>query len=343
MAIQTKPIPALYTVYILRSTVRHASLYIGSTPNPPRRLSQHNGVSKGGAARTSKGNLRPWEMVGLVSGFPSMVAALKFEWALTNPHLSLHIPSSSRLTVVTGTTKRGRRRRPTKTIVSIISNIHLLLRVPSFSRWPLRLHFFAPEVHATWKKWCSTASEPLRESLVVVTDFGQATVTKPKKAAPKPPTEDTEGETTGDSAMEDAEPPWGIHALPLDYEPIKEYVVKSQNIFEFEQEGNCVVCREAIVSGEGLHAICTNDGCVGVGHLSCWSRHFLPGADTEGDGNILPIQGQCPKCKGDVQWGDMMKELTLRTRGQKDVEKLLKTKRKRATKPKASQKASQDV
>ncbi len=78
-AVQCKPIPALYTVYILRSTVRHASLYIGSTPNPPRRLSQHNGLVRGGAARTSRHSLRPWEMVTLVSGFPSMTAALKFE------------------------------------------------------------------------------------------------------------------------------------------------------------------------------------------------------------------------------------------------------------------------
>lgn len=74
-----KPIPALYTVYVLRSTVRHASIYIGSTPNPPRRLKQHNGDVKGGAARTSKAKLRPWEMIVLVSGFPSLVAALKFE------------------------------------------------------------------------------------------------------------------------------------------------------------------------------------------------------------------------------------------------------------------------
>jgi structure-specific endonuclease subunit SLX1 len=79
MAVPSKPIPALYTVYILRSTVRHASLYIGSTPNPRRRLKQHNGEVCGGAGRTSKIGLRPWEMVGLVSGFPSMVSALKFE------------------------------------------------------------------------------------------------------------------------------------------------------------------------------------------------------------------------------------------------------------------------
>lgn len=90
MTVQTKPIPALYTVYILRSTVRHSSLYIGSTPNPPRRLSQHNGTVKGGAARTSKASLRPWEMVGLVSGFPSMVAALKFEYG---PYLPTASPN----------------------------------------------------------------------------------------------------------------------------------------------------------------------------------------------------------------------------------------------------------
>lgn len=80
MAVLSKPIPALYTVYVLRSTVRHASLYIGSTPNPPRRLKQHNGQARGGAARTSRKSLRPWEMIALVSGFPSMTAALKFEY-----------------------------------------------------------------------------------------------------------------------------------------------------------------------------------------------------------------------------------------------------------------------
>lgn len=87
MTAQSKPIPALYVVYILRSTVRHASLYIGSTPHPPRRLNQHNGKAKGGAARTSRDSLRPWEMVGVVSGFPSTVGALKFEYALSRPLL----------------------------------------------------------------------------------------------------------------------------------------------------------------------------------------------------------------------------------------------------------------
>jgi structure-specific endonuclease subunit SLX1 len=74
-----RPIPALYAVYVLRSTVRHASIYIGSTPHPPRRLNQHNGVARGGAVRTAKDSLRPWEMIIVVTGFPSSIAALKFE------------------------------------------------------------------------------------------------------------------------------------------------------------------------------------------------------------------------------------------------------------------------
>jgi structure-specific endonuclease subunit SLX1 len=43
--------------------------------------------------------------------------------------------------------------------------------------------------------------------------------------------------------------------------------------------------------------------------------------------SILPIAGTCPKCHGPVKWGDMMTELTLRLRGAKEVDKLLKKKR----------------
>ncbi|KAI1340801.1 GIY-YIG catalytic domain-containing protein [Xylariaceae sp. FL0016] len=318
----SKPIPPLYTVYILRSTVHHASLYIGSTPNPPRRLKQHNGDAKGGAARTSRKTLRPWEMVGLVSGFPGMVAALKFEWALTNPHVSLHIPSSSRISIATQKKRNGAPRRPRHSITSIVSNLHLLLRVPSFARWPLRLHFFAPEVYRAWRKWCGTANEPIRGSIHVCTDFKPASTGENGGDGGEGAEVSAEGE--GESAA------WGIHALPLDYAPMKEYVSKTQSLYAFEREGDCVVCQEQLQPGEGLYATCSNAGCEATGHISCWSRHLLADNDTEEA--VMPTSGQCPRCRGEVLWGDMMKELSLRLRGPKEVEKLLKKPRRRKAK-----------
>lgn len=316
MPVQPKPIPPLYTVYILRSTVRHSSLYIGSTPHPPRRLKQHNGQARGGAARTSRNTLRPWEMVGLVSGFPGSVAALKFEWALTNPHLSLHIPSGSRITIATQKKRNGHAKRPRHSVTSILSNLHLLLRVPSFNRWPLSLHFFAPDVYNAWNKWCSTVSEPLRKSLEVFPDFEPA----------KTPVDSSESSSSESRSAKVTAGPWGIHALPLDYAPLKEYVTKADWIFKSEQEGDCIICKKDLPADNGLYAVCYNEGCEGVGHATCWSQHLL---GKERDEHIMPVSGHCPKCHGDLVWGDMMKEMTLRLRGQKDVAKLLKKPRKR--------------
>ncbi|KAL2269668.1 hypothetical protein VTJ83DRAFT_1852 [Remersonia thermophila] len=388
MAVQSKPIPALYTVYILRSTVRHASIYIGSTPNPPRRLAQHNGLVRGGAARTSRQSLRPWEMLGLVEGFPSMMAALKFEWALNNPHLTTHLSASARQLAASASsslsallslpsasssslplpsssssaaaaaaaapssslasTKRRRRpRRPPKSLASVVASMDLLLRAPSFARWPIAPRFFHQDLFRAWERWRAAVSKAggsegcasRRGELAVVTDFeggaGAGAVAATRGA------EDGEGDTEGEGGAEAAAPRSGIHALPLDYEPMREYVAKGQEIFEFERQGRCVVCREELPSageaaataaegggGGRLQAVCPNPECDGVGHLACWGRHLLEsGGEPE---EIVPVRGRCPKCKGEVVWVDMMKEMTLRVRGRKEVEKLLRKKGRRA-------------
>ncbi|KAK5993780.1 Structure-specific endonuclease subunit SLX1 [Cladobotryum mycophilum] len=311
MTSTTKPVPPFYAVYVLRSTVRHASLYIGSTPNPPRRLKQHNGEAKGGAVRTSRDSLRPWEMVAIVSGFPSMVAALKFEWALNNPHLSLHIPTESRLAISTQRKRNGMPKRPTTSLKSTMSNIHLLIGVPSFVRWPLNLHFFAKEALTAWKSWMESSGSLDRAGLKIFTDF-------------KPPA----------AAEGSEETPWGIHALPLDYSSIQDYVEKAHNVVSFEREGKCVHCKEELTSGEGLHPMCPNGGCEAMGHLDCWSRHALASED---DTVMIPNDCTCPSCGGKIRWGDMMRELSLRVRGGSEVDKLLKKKKKKSRTNKAAE------
>lgn len=255
-------------------------------------------------------------------------------------------------------------KRPPNTITSILSNLHLLLRVPSFARWPLKLHFFDQDVFARWNRYnAASGVEPLRKTLEVVTDFKSAalgsdvpeeqtdekqkneeqrkkkltTVTKKKKKGAKADeqkdvVEEEEEEVENSEYESTGGPAWGIHGLPLDHAPLAPYLEKGQDISTFEREGNCVVCQQQLDHDKGLYAICSNGECEGVGHLDCWSRHLLDQRDEAGaDGLILPMEGQCPKCSGVVRWSDMMRELTLRVRGQQEVEKVLK-KHRRSTK-----------
>jgi len=64
--------------YIIQN--RHCT-YAGVSPDPVRRLRQHNGEIKGGAKyTTSKGS--GWKHVCIVSGFQTKIQSMQFEWAV---------------------------------------------------------------------------------------------------------------------------------------------------------------------------------------------------------------------------------------------------------------------
>lgn len=104
-------------------------------------------------------------------------------------------------------------------------------------------------------------------------------------------------------------------------------MLKAHTKVSFEQEGKCIHCHEDLEPGKGLYPMCSNDGCEAMGHLDCWSRSAL--SAEKGSEHVIPDACHCPSCGGDMRWGDMMKELSLRVRGSKEVEQLLKTKKRR--------------
>lgn len=67
--------------YALQS-LDDSSTYIGMTCNLERRLKQHCSILKGGAKATHG---KQHQFLFYVSGFQSMVQALRFEWALKHP------------------------------------------------------------------------------------------------------------------------------------------------------------------------------------------------------------------------------------------------------------------
>ncbi|XP_040399607.1 structure-specific endonuclease subunit SLX1 isoform X1 [Cygnus olor] len=124
---------SLRAVYLLRSAAPGArgGAYVGFSLDPERRLRQHNaGRRHGGAWRTS--GRGPWEMELYVHGFPSDVAALRFEWAWQHPSASRRLP---------GMSPRRRREQP---IAFALRLLPRLLRAPPWSRLPLRLRWLRP-------------------------------------------------------------------------------------------------------------------------------------------------------------------------------------------------------
>ncbi|KAJ5165533.1 Zinc finger FYVE/PHD-type [Penicillium coprophilum] len=320
-----KPIPAYYCCYLLRSTVRHASLYIGSTPNPIRRLPQHNGVAKGGAKRTARDKLRPWEMTLVVEGFTSRVGALQFEWAWQHPERSRHLGSEDDLdpkprakantNAKTGKPKPKPKARARRSLVAHLEDLLSLLRSSHFSSWPLRVRFFCADVYRAWRAWNDRVDGHLPPNIKVVLDGDNlATVPTAKK--------DDENAPVG-----------SINNLSIDYTRIEDYLEKSMFMLEDPEDLQCTVCKTSISPDQEQIVVCPHPNCRGTSHLLCLSTKFLDA--THKPDLLMPTQGICPSCGNTVQWVTMMRELNLRNRGEKEARTILKKKEKRARKESA--------
>jgi structure-specific endonuclease subunit SLX1 len=325
-----KAIPAFYGVYLLRSSVRKASNYIGSTPHPVRRLEQHNGKVKGGAARTSRASLRPWEMVCIVAGFPSNIAALQFEWALQNPHLTRHIDAEKRIslpvTKVKKNAKTGKTRkkpgRPSTSLLQKLSNMHLLLRSPYFSKWPLEIRFFSQEVYQSWQSWCERVDEQLHPSIAILLDL-------PHEPAPPLNGEDvTSGQPPAKRRKKDLIGKGGVDGIDPTYAHMNDVLQKGRFILDEDESHQCAVCMKTLNLERDLCTICTALDCQTLSHVSCMANHFLQFSPPE---TMLPKTGTCPSCRTSLRWLDLMKEVSLRSRGQKEIGKVLARRKKPAS------------
>ncbi|XP_014749235.1 PREDICTED: structure-specific endonuclease subunit SLX1-like [Sturnus vulgaris] len=109
-------------VYLLRSAApqgrARGRVYVGFTVDPRRRLRQHNGGR---------------EMELFVHGFPSDVAALRFEWAWQHPNASRRLLAPP---------PRLPREQPISFQLRLLPR---LLRAPPWSRLPLRLRWLRPQ------------------------------------------------------------------------------------------------------------------------------------------------------------------------------------------------------
>lgn len=291
--------PDFYGVYLLRSIPKPRSFYIGSTPNPKRRLRQHNGELKnGGAFRTKKTGFRPWEMISLVYNFPSKSAALQFEHALQHPYQTRHIKQEERIT---------QKKNSGNTLHHKLGNIRLLLASLFFKRMGLKVLIFDPDVYSVWNinKLRIEMADDIQVTLANFKEYfncGNEDVSDLNIKTDND-WENTYFESCKKALLFDTERCLICEKI-IDYQPESLASQNQLDIDTFLKHGNMP-----------LLAICYYDGCQAVYHLSCLGSMFLEdGASGEksqdGVKYLTPLHGKCPSCKNFVNWSKLCRMST---------------------------------
>ena len=281
--------------------------------------------------RTSRASLRPWEMGCIVAGFPSNIAALQFEWAWHNAHLTRHISAEQRIsfaTTRTKTSKSGRisRRpgRPRGTLLDKLSNLHLLLRAPYFSKWPLEVRFFSEEVHRSWTTWCGRVDTHIRPGIKVFLDPAQPQVVEDEEFSSAQPQPSQRRKRKADMIGRG-----GPEGVDPTYARMRGVFEKSQFLLDEDDDQKCSVCASKIDLRKSLFVICHTEDCQSISHVSCLADASLKSKQSAS--SIVPETAICPTCSQERPWLELMQQVTLRNRGVKEVKKLLGKKGKKST------------
>ncbi|KAK4047985.1 Slx4p interacting protein [Microbotryomycetes sp. JL201] len=279
-------IPPLYSCYMLRSfNPKRTATYIGSTPDPPRRIKQHNGLIKGATFKTRYG--RPWEQELIVYGFPSKLQALQFEWAWQNPHASRHLhatPTRQQADLLSddGPAAKSVAQFP-KTSMSNrpqtkVQVLQYMLTVPPWRAFKLQVLLFSQDAQSWWdnaRAWGPTVRS-------------EAALRKWLKERARPDSE---------SGLAD---PWGDDGRFLDSVHVE---MRRQGV-----DGGRL--KRTGIDEDDLDKIRVDDGesrqpeCHAAFHMPCLAKRFI---ERESSSDLLPRRGTCPSCSSELHWQDLIR------------------------------------
>ncbi|KAF8972892.1 hypothetical protein BDZ97DRAFT_1649124, partial [Flammula alnicola] len=269
--------PSFYACYLLKSiqTPQSTTVYIGSTPSPPRRIRQHNGELTQGARKTRL--KRPWVMQMIVHGFPSRLAALQFEWAWQHPHKSRHLRDAG------GSIIGGRASRLLKKNIAIVRT--MIAKHP-FNIWPLHVKLFTEEAVKCWN-----ASASANDVFPLPPGFTCAVELEGVDGKSGLPGSGRQGPISVDDA-----------------EFTSALLAKNTSLMASGQSLECSICHEPLLnpSTDPLSTtLCPSTGCVAVSHLKCLSEKFL--SEEPGRTAMIPRGGHCQSCGNYTLWGDVVR------------------------------------
>jgi structure-specific endonuclease subunit SLX1 len=162
-----------------------------------------------------------------------------------------------------------------------------------------------------WQTWCDRVDGRIPGHIKIRLDLKEEQAEAPA-ASTEPSAKRRKLNLVGKGGVE------GVDATYASLQPVLE---KGQFVFDPYEQLDCDVCKRPLALDQDLTAICPHGECRSVSHIECLARHFHAEGMPE---SLIPTGGQCPSCQKDVLWISLMKELTLRLRGAKEVQKILK-------------------
>lgn len=175
------------------------------------------------------------------------------------------------------------------------------------------MRFFCEDVHRVWQAWVKHVSGATDGVIKVVLDLK------------RPPAEANGNIQNGEA---NSKPHGGLvgmgglKSLDVAYKGLKNHVEKSLFLLAETEDTRCAVCTELLNQNTAMVVVCPGDDCRAASHVSCLSSRFL--ALHKHTDAVIPTEGSCPACKATVRWVDLVRELSLRTRGAKEIERLMK-------------------
>ena len=115
----------------------------------------------------------------------------------------------------------------------------------------------------------------------------------------------------------------GVLSLDVGYGKLITHLERGLLITDNIQQ-KCAVCSRELHDPASAALVCPRRNCNAISHMACLAKHFIAGTGAE---SIIPLSGSCPSCQVRFQWIDFVKELSLRTRGIKEMEVLWKKSR----------------
>ncbi|KAL0956180.1 hypothetical protein HGRIS_002340 [Hohenbuehelia grisea] len=277
--------PAFYACYLLQSvqTPRSTATYIGSTPNPPRRIRQHNGEITAGARKTK--HKRPWVMQMIVHGFPSKLAALQFEWAWQHPYVARHLRNESGKAVFSKSSKN-------RYLKGNIQVVRTMIASHPYNTWPLHVKLFTTQAVKFWED-ASHPTIPLPGFTLSTELEGVDGKSGHAGSGRQGPIEVTDGHLT------------------------TAYLAKNSALLASGSTVSCSVCHEPLhdyASNPLATTLCPHMDCTSTAHMVCLSRSFAA-AQQNSSSSLTPRGGSCTECRSYILWGDIVRGCYRRAAG----------------------------